>query len=156
MLQKVIEKDNIEKEKQQSINENKKKRATTAGNKFRSSYLKYVNNNKLVAADYNNLLRKVRQPDDSPLRTKVSELKQQFQQRKNPFYDFMVNLPTPVGDGIMSSPTTPAHVPVASVREQVQNNLIDNNGNHHGSEVLFLDMIRKINSSTDHIPTSSI
>jgi hypothetical protein len=68
----------------------------------------------------------------------------------------MVNFRTHIDDGIMSSPTTPAHVPVASVREQVQNNLIDNNGNHDRREILFLDMIRKINSSTDHIPTNSI
>jgi hypothetical protein len=78
VLQEVIEKADKEKEKQQNIYENKKKRATTVGNKFKASYHKYVNNKKLVAADYNNLLQKVCLPNNSPLRTKVSELQKQF------------------------------------------------------------------------------
>jgi mRNA-degrading endonuclease YafQ of YafQ-DinJ toxin-antitoxin module len=156
VLAKVIEKDNNDKNKQKKIDENKQLRATKQGNRFKLSYQKFMNNHKLLATDMTNLLRKVRQPNDSPLRSKAHELQQQWEKRKHRFEDFLVNVPTPVGDGIISSPTTTAHVPVATVREQLQNNINFVPVERDGSELLFLDMVRRINSSTDHIHTSSI
>jgi hypothetical protein len=128
-------------------------REAAAGNKFHTSYQKYRNNAKLGAGDLSTLLRKVRQTGDSPIPTKIADLQQQWESKKHRFDIFSIknnNVDrTPNDDGTITSPNTPAHVQVVNVREQVQR---ENNFGvtaNDGSGELFLDMLRKIISSTD-------
>jgi hypothetical protein len=52
--------------------------------KFRQAYQKYVRNERVVADNLKVLLRKVKERDDSPLRSKIYELQQQWNKRKVP------------------------------------------------------------------------
>jgi hypothetical protein len=50
--------------------------------KFRLAYQKYIRNDQLAADDLKTLIRKVKECDDSPLRSKIADLQQQWNRRK--------------------------------------------------------------------------
>jgi hypothetical protein len=78
-------------------------------------YQKYRGNQPLSVADMRNLLRKVKLRDDSPLRTKVAEVKAQWDKRKYRLDDFEItpqnevgsDLVTPLGENVRPPVWTP-------------------------------------------------
>jgi hypothetical protein len=57
---------------------------------FRASYHKYISKQRLSTVDYRNLLRRIKEPTDSPIKTKVAELQQQWSNRKHRLDDYIV------------------------------------------------------------------
>jgi hypothetical protein len=76
------EKETTEREKKEIVKNKQQQRQQKERTDFTVSYHRYRNNQPLKANDYRNLLRKVRHGDDSPLRSKVTHLQQQWQNRK--------------------------------------------------------------------------
>jgi hypothetical protein len=60
-------------------------------NEFRKSYQKYAKNLPLSTTDIRSLIRKVKHRDDSPLKTKTAELKQQWERRRHRLNDYFLN-----------------------------------------------------------------
>jgi hypothetical protein len=83
---------------------------------FRVAYRKYVKNERLLTVDIRSLLKRVKQPDDSPIKSKMVDLQAQWHRRKFRFDDFLLTSePTP-------STTNNDNVPGIFVQEQVENN----------------------------------
>jgi hypothetical protein len=82
VLGKVREKEDADNEKKRASEIKKAQQQEKEEGKFRQAYQKYVRNERLVADDLKVLLRKVKERDDSPLRSKIAELQQQWNKRK--------------------------------------------------------------------------
>jgi hypothetical protein len=84
-------------EKKRIVNEKKSSQVQDEQDKFRASFQRYIQNETLKSEDYRTLLRRFKRSDDSPLRSKVGELMQQWHQRKHRLEDF-VPTPAPAGE----------------------------------------------------------
>jgi hypothetical protein len=161
VLQKVKEKEEMEEQKRKAIEDKKQMQQQSAGARFRLLYQKYTSNTKLVATDYRNLIRKVQQIKDSPVKSKLEDLKAQWHRRKHRFDDFITNninndVTTCNVDAEYALITNPVQVPVVSLPEQVgggENNFV---AEPDGSANLFLHMLQKINSDSDAHGTAEI
>jgi hypothetical protein len=71
----------------------KKNRQQKSDEKAKEAFRKYSNNENLRNDDYRALLKRVQQPDDSPIRTKTKELEQQFNIRKRRLDDMLFVVP---------------------------------------------------------------
>jgi benzoyl-CoA reductase/2-hydroxyglutaryl-CoA dehydratase subunit BcrC/BadD/HgdB len=89
VLRKMEQKEATEREKRDSIEQKQQQRKQKDNSDFTNSIRRYRNNQPLKANDYKNLLRKIKHSDDSPLRTKVAEMKQQWNKRKHRLDVFM-------------------------------------------------------------------
>jgi hypothetical protein len=83
LLAKLEEKEQLEQQKRSDSEAKKAAQQEKENMSFTESYHKYRNNQKLAGNDMKHLLRKVREANDSPLRTKIADLRQQWEKRKN-------------------------------------------------------------------------
>jgi hypothetical protein len=84
------------------------------------------------------------------VKTKLVDLQQQWEKRKDRYDDFM--FPTDITPDMnvnVASLNTPARLPVQNVHEGVEGEEFFLAEVGDGSANLFLDMIQKINSSTE-------
>jgi hypothetical protein len=109
-------KENEEKQKQHESEQRK----TIAKNKeddgFQKAYQKYMLGQPLAMVDMKHLLRKVKHRDDSPIRSKVGEIPQQWDKRKHCFDVFM---PTPNVNNNVPVARTIVRDPVLRLAEEI-------------------------------------
>jgi hypothetical protein len=77
--------------KQQQIQMKKDIQQQQETNKFRASYRKYISNLPLSTTDMKTLIKRVKTKDDSPLRSRMVDIHQQWNRRKHRYDDFNVN-----------------------------------------------------------------
>jgi hypothetical protein len=87
-------------EKKKIVNKKKSSQVQKEQEKFRASFQRYIRNETLKSDDYRTLLQRFKRSNDSPLRSKVGEMMQQWQQRKHRLDDFV---PTPAAVGEVHS-----------------------------------------------------
>jgi hypothetical protein len=110
---------------------------------FRKSYQKFISNQPLAVADMRNLINRVKLLDDSPLKTRLADLKQQWEKRKHRYDDF---LPTPrsIGEtGLIPVATTTVQNPVLTQEEQI---IFDSLGSGTNN---FVEIAEQINSTSE-------
>jgi hypothetical protein len=111
-----------EKEKQQECQQKRMKVQAKQSDNFRKSYQKFISNQPLAVADLRNLMNRVKLRDDSPLKTRSADLKQQWEKRKHRYDDF---LPTPRSTGetglipVPGPPSTIVQPTVMTPEEQI-------------------------------------
>jgi hypothetical protein len=93
-----------------------------------------------------NLLKKVRQRDDSPIRSKLADIQQQWQQRKHRIEIFMATPPTEPANPVAC---TIVHDPVLQLTEEL---IFDN----EGSENRILSEVTENQKSTDECVSQEI
>jgi hypothetical protein len=100
-----------EKEKQQECQQKRLKVQAKQTDNFRKSYQKFISNQPLAVADMRNLINRVKLRDDSPVKTRSADLKQQWEKRKHRYDDF---LPTPRSIG--ETGLIPVQLPLCRIR----------------------------------------
>jgi hypothetical protein len=79
-------------QKRSEIDVKKAAQQAKESQQFRQAYQKYANNQRLAASDLRALIRKTKHHrDDSPVRSKMLELQEQWDRRKHRLDDFLLN-----------------------------------------------------------------
>jgi hypothetical protein len=88
LLEKMKLKEETDRQKKATADAKRASKEDKENSHFTQSFQKFVANEKLTTTDLKNLLRKVKQRDDSPIRSKMVELKAQWEKRKHRFDAF--------------------------------------------------------------------
>jgi hypothetical protein len=106
----------VEQQKKDEILRKQQEKSDKKRNQLSSSYRKYRAGQKLGVADYKNLLHHVYNRGDSPIRSKLKDLHQQWEQRKVR-YDFLLD--TPGGEQISSTAEVCTTVPTTNTTVEI-------------------------------------
>jgi hypothetical protein len=122
---KVMERKAEEQRKKSATNQKRRQQKEKDSLLFRTAYRKLVRNERLLAGDICCLLKRCKQPDDSPIKTKMVDLLAQWHRRKLRFDDYLINyVPTPppvIENNVPQIFVEDAAVPAIFVQDTVEN-----------------------------------